>query len=441
MDTGVNVIPKLSGLLQRDKYQSFTSFDDSDPKKGHGTPIACLVAFGENSNIPRAKIISYKIFSEQIDKEAFNGMLKAIELYSSKCKMFTSSIVFEEEALSAYSKLDALIQKKNICFVSSAGNILLYSVTPSQRYPSYIPNFPVLYPAQITHVIGVGAITRKEKNGAIAPKNALSPFTRCGKSLPRLYDSKKPDVVEHGGNICYNGDSKGIGVSAFCKDGQNSDHFVGTSFSAPLVAGRLAEIVTKYGNRIKNSETLKAILFMSCDSRNSICAGYGVPRRFLSVDKNHALFIAEGNIRLSDLTQKDKYKRYYQNVEIWVPSGVGRIDMCLVHSDNYSTISEPSVNTYLRVNAWKTGREKTPVPPNNASEQKAKACVKFLRWSFKRNSMEGRWRFHIFPESTEFIDYSTRKNVMVRYGCAILLTTRQAKLNAVSLTDIARRNN
>lgn len=432
-DTGVNSIPKLLGLLiGRYKHPSFFDSDDSDPK-GHGTPIACLVSFGEDCPTPRAKIISYKLYSDQNRDNAFDGMWKAIEIYSSRCRIFTSSIVFEKDSLLAYSKLDALIQNKNVCFVSSSGNIPLEQLEPSQSYPNYIRDFPVLYPAQNIHVLGVGAITRKERNGSIAPKNALSPFTRCGKILPRLYDCKKPDVVEHGGNVCFNGDSDGIGVSSFLKDGQPSDAFIGTSFSAPLVAGRLAETVAKYGDCIHNCETLKAILFMSCDSRDSLCIGNGIPRQFVCADENHAVYVAEGNIRLSDLTTKIKAKRYLQEVKILVPKGVGRIDMCLVHSDNHHAISEPSLDTYLRVNAWKTGR-KGPIPPDDVAVQNRKEYVKFLRWSFKRKSMEGIWRFDIIPESIEFIDYSTRKNVIVRYGCVILLTSREARLMSLSDT-------
>lgn len=239
--------------------------------------------------------------------------------------------------------------------------------------------------------------------------------------------------------MCYNGDSEGIGVSSFCKDGQPSDAFAGTSFSAPLVAGRLAEIVAEYGDHIQDSETLKAVLFMSCDSRDSFCVGNGIPRQLLSVDENHAVIIAEGNIRLSDLTRKVKEKRYYHKVEIVVPRGVGSIVMCLVHSDNYHSVAEPSIDTFLRVNAWKTGRERSPVTPQNTYEQKKKEYAKFLKWSFRRRSMEGIWSFDIFPESTEFIDFSTRKNVSVRYGCVILLTSRYARLNSLSVTQIVAR--
>jgi hypothetical protein len=440
-DTGVNNIPQISSIIyERNKEDCFADLDDSH-SEGHGTPIACLVSFGEDYAAPRARIISHKIFSKQVSDAAFGGMLKAIKLYAPKCRIFTSSIVFDDDALSAYAKLDQLIQEKNICFVSAAGNIdnPLEQMNSVEHYPSYISNFPVLYPAQNAHVIGVGAITRKEKSGSVAPKDCLSPFTRCGKSLPRLYDSKKPDIVEHGGNMCYDGTSAGIGVSSFCKTGTPSDTFIGTSFSAPLIAGRLAEIVAKYGNQIRNSETLKAILFMSCDHRESTCFGNGVPHQFLSVNENNAVFVFEGSIRLSDLTSPKHKIEYYSRISVPVPAGVKQIDMCLVHSDNYS-ISEPTLDTYLYARAWKSGRPSSVVPPNNKDEQHKKEYVKFLRWSHSTKSMQGTWDFDIVPETSSFIDNSTKKNVVVRYGCVILLTAETGRFRSLTEDCIAEMN-
>jgi hypothetical protein len=441
-DTGVNSIPQISSIIyERNKEDCFADLDDSHPE-GHGTPIAYLVSFGEDYATPRARVISHKIFSEQFSDVAFEGMLKAIKLYSTKCRIFSSSIVFDDaDALSAYAKLDKLIQEKNICFVSAAGNINnpLEQMNSVGHYPSYINSFPVLYPAQNTHVIGVGAITRKEKSGSIAPKDCLSPITRCGKSLRRLYDSKKPDIVEHGGNMCYDGTSIGIGVSSFCKTGTPSDTFIGTSFSAPLIAGRLAEIVAKYGNQIRNSETLKAILFMSCDHRESTCFGNGIPHQFLTVNENNAVFVFEGFIRLSDLTSPSHRIEYYSRIAVPVPAGVKQIDMCLVHSDNYS-VSEPTLDTYLYARAWKAGRPSSPVPPDNKDELHKKEYVKFLRWSHKRKSMQGTWDFDIVPETSSFIDNSTKKNVLVRYGCVILLTAETGRFRSLTEDCIAEMN-
>jgi hypothetical protein len=435
VDSGVNEIPPLSGLIiECRKHPSFSDSDDGVEGDGHGTSIACLAARGEGNGSPRAKIISYKIYSDGNRNDAFAGMMDAIRSCLSMSRIFTSSIVFEVDELPAYARLDRLIQRANICFVSSAGNIPRTDILNNcSSYPSYIRNFPVIHPAQNVHVIGVGAITRKDKVGSIAPKDAISPFTRCGKTLTRLHDVNKPDVAEHGGNICY-GDlnSDGIGVSSYCKDGRYSESLVGTSFSAPLIAGRLAEIVAKYGGQLRNAETLQAILYMSCMDRNNPCVGNGIPRPFLTVDGNHAVFVSEGIIPLSDLTAI-RYRTMYSNrIPVQVPSGVGRIDLCLVHSDNYDGMVEPSLDTYLQVKAWKSGREGSPVPSVQESIQHSKVNIKFLSWQFEKKSMEALWTFEIIPESTVELAPSVRREVKVRYGCAIMLTSRVSRLSPLS---------
>jgi hypothetical protein len=439
-DTGLNDIPQISSCIHtRTKEASFSDSDDSDPE-GHGTPIACLVALGEGGFHCRARIISHKIYSDQIPDCAFDGMLNAIDLYSFISRIFASSIDFDVEssdALYAYSKLDQLIQQKNICFVSSAGNIPPANIN-SGRYPHNLKDFPVLHPAQNTHVIGVGAITRKDKNGAIAPKNCLSPFTRYGKTLSKLYDAKKPDTVEHGGNICYDGDSSGIGVSSFFKTGIASDAFIGTSYSAPLVAGHLAEILGKYAGCIKNSETLKSILFMSCNQRENTGFGNGAPNQFLFAEENQAVFVFEGSVKLPDSSPKRQRQEYFDRVSVPVPAGTKRIDMCIVHSDNY-TLSEPTLDTYVQIHARKSGSASI-VPPLNKDEENKREYVKYFRWSFKRKSMEGAWDFDIFPKTTEFIDEENKKSIILRYGCVILLTAQSRRFRPLTEDVIAEMN-
>jgi hypothetical protein len=434
-DTGLNNISQLSHVTAaRSKENDFATPDDSDAN-GHGTPISYLVSFGEEGKVPRARIISHKIYSEGIPNVAFDGMFNAIDTYAPNCRIFTSSITFSDEdseALLAYSKLDRLIQEKNICFVSAAGN-LPYDLTTLRNYPRSVLNSPVLFPAQNAHVIGVGAIARKEKTGAIAPRDSLSPFTRCGKTLSQLYSAQKPDAVEHGGNICPDGDSTGIGVVSYKKTGEKADSFIGTSFSAPLVAGHLAEIIAKYGNEIRNCEAFKALLFLSCSHRDIAGFGNGLPARFLSAESNQAVFLFEGSVKLSDFSTKGKWTEFYSQVSVPVPAATKLIEMCLVHSDNFS-LSEPSLDTYLRVRARKSGSNSI-VEPDNQEEQNKVQYVKFYRWTFKSRSMQAAWDFEIVPVTSRFIDDKNKKNITVRYGCAVLLSA--PSIGSQSLTDDA----
>ncbi len=243
-DTGANPISQICNVLERDKDIYFRDTDDSDPK-GHGTPIAHLVAFGENGTLPRARVISYKIFSPEINDMALEGMASALEKYSQNCRIFSSSVTFDatdNDSLFAYSKLGQIIQEKNVCFVAPVGNIY-DELIDRRRYPGMLANYPIDFPAQNPQVIAVSSIAKKVKPGSIAPPYCLSPFTKAGGTLTDILDSTKPDLVEHGGNVCDNLDSTGIGVCSFLKDGSPCDDIRGSSFAAPLAAGKLGQIL------------------------------------------------------------------------------------------------------------------------------------------------------------------------------------------------------
>ena len=424
VDSGLNVVPTLAPyVVERSAGPGFTDEGDGCGNGGHGTPVACLASLGEGSGSARSRIISYKIYSDQENGKAPTGMMEALRQYSDRAKVFVSSINLLADALPFYAKLDELIQKLNVCFVSSAGNIAEELRSRVDEYPDYIPEYAVLHPAQNAHVIGVGAIAKRMTPDCVAPENGLSPFTRCGGNLPRLYDTQKPDLVEHGGNVHRDSlDSNGVGVSSFDCNGAPTDSLAGTSFSAPLVARKLAEIVGRYGHKLKNAEAFKAVLFASCKGRHQ-CHGCGLPEDFLENTPQQATFLSEGSIRLSDLTQKKVETKFMDRISIPVPSGVRRIDMRLVHSDDIRSVTEPSLDTFLRVNARKTGRPSGLVQPDNTSAQNMKTYTKFFTWSFQRKDMEGIWSFDIVPETTRPISPFLRRDAAVRYGCVITATS------------------
>lgn len=434
-DSGVNDIVQLSSLItERDAVAEFgSSYNDGCDNEGHGTPVAYLVAKGDDAPHPRARIISYKIYSDSNEEVAFRGMIEAIQKYRDESKIFVSSINFEDEtALTSYAKLDNLIQESNICFVNSAGNLPIADVrSNASTYPSYISKFPLLHPAQNAHVVGVGAIAKAGNDSTIAPKGGLSPFTRCGKSLERLFEAVKPDAVDDGGNLTRTFDRIGVDVPVYAKDGSPSKATTGTSFSAPLVAGRLAEIVARFGSS-HNAELYKAIMFLFCDGATSRCYGKGAPQKFQDTEHRQAVFLAEGTIPLSDRQDVGVEHVFYNRVTIPVPDGVRKIEMCLVHSDDFYDDDEPSLDTYLRVNAWKAGRPSGRVPAENDKViQSTKSYVKHFVWGYKK-SMGATWNFDIIPETTREIDPLKRTNTRVRYGCAIRITTTKQSVYSLA---------
>jgi Subtilase family len=446
-DSGVNTTTVLApNIVLVDHLPQFPDGVDTD---WHGTPVSLLTTFGEGNAIQsRANIISYRIWSSSNRLHYLAGMLEAIRRYSGEARVFISSINayrYDTEALAALAVLDRMIQEKNICFVSSSGNIPSeVVVNPPSPYPSYIgsPGFESGHPSQNAHVISVGSYVRRSTGTSVAQAGQISPFSRCGKRLPMLYDVQKPDLCEHGGNVSIQGgmmSCSGMGVQTYSNTGRLAD-FAGTSFSAPLVAGRLSEIVAKYGNGIQNAETLKAILLMSCGSPKGNCFGNGVPDGVLTADQNHAVFFSEGEMGIQDLADPDTPFRLFSRFSIPVPRGVGRISMCLVHSDNLHSISQPSLDTYLTVRAWKTARERSWVEPNNREVQLARTYVKFPYWAFDVRSMEGDWNFQIIAQPTRGLHADIQSKLRVRYGCVVELASRTSRLYPLT-NDVIRMMN
>lgn len=433
MDSGISDVPQLSGLVvSKDGYTGFLDFNDGCSPIGHGTPIACLAIYGEEFSEPEAKVISYKLYADNRRSVVFQGLRRAISKYFPETRIFLSSINFDGDYPEAIAFLDRLIQEKNICVVFSAGNIekqtVLNCIANGPPYPSYIRNFPIKQPAQAITITAVGAISKKDSHATIAHVNELAPFTTCGTRNPFLYQSPKPEVVQHGGNICRDGSASGVGLESVCKDGTRVQDLAGTSFSAPLFARRLAEIEAKYGHRIRNAETLKAIALAGSNREVRDCIGFGETNHFSNCDRFHALIVSEGTISLPDTSRPDHNLYYKAEIHVRIPKFIEKIEMFVVHSDNYTRVICPSLNTFLKVYAYKTGRETGHVSLDNPEELGKKSHMKVFRWSFERRSMEGDWTFVIRPETTADMLAEHRRQTTIRYGCAILVTAKFSSL-------------
>jgi hypothetical protein len=361
MDTGVNSISQLRNIVvQKDGLHGFRDFDDGYMNGGHGTPVACLASLGETLNEQTAKIISYKVYADNRIGLVYQGFVQAINKYSAQnVRLFTSSIVFTNPQPLATSKLNKLIQEKNVCVTFSSGNIapneVLKRISNGSPYPSYIKDYPVQDPTRAVTVLSVGAVTQKDSLVSIARKYQLSPFTRCGTATPNLYKCPKPELVQHGGNQCHNGTAIGVGVDSFDRNGNPCSFLMGTSFASPLLVHELAKIEGKYGKKIRNAETLKAIAlafskintFSHSKTHDSVseCLGFGETKFTGSCDWFHTLLITEGTIPLTDKISliKTKKNRYFKSRirRIRIPRFIKKIEMFLVHSDNNFKITTP----------------------------------------------------------------------------------------------------
>lgn len=446
MDSGAENIAELAGIVTRDGYSAFAVFDEGLKfNDGHGTPICYLVAYGENGARVQMKIISYKIYSSQINTVGYAGLVAAINKYSTQSRLFVSSIGYEGIEKHYIARLDAEVQEKNICLVCAAGNIcmpqILNHMSNNKPYPLYLKEHKICPPSTGVNIVCVGAIAKKEisksaTSYSIAPISALSPHSRCGNGNAMLFDCKKPEVVEHGGNLNYLSgvlSEKGVGVTGINYLGAQTNSLAGTSFAAPLFMRKLAMIESRWGSSIKNAETLKAIAFMSCTPVIGF-SGYGEAAAISGTDRNHALYVTEGIIPLEDKTDKNfKTVSKSETQKMKIPQGIKQIDVCLVHSDNIEKSVEPTLNTYVDVEMRKTGSDSEVNP--RAGNPTEKTNVKFLSYKFDTHSMEAQWWLRLAASPTAPLLPDEMKNARVRYGCAVLLSRADDYTNVLSVNQ------
>jgi len=429
VDTGVEDIPQLLSLIENISYENF--FTDGKDQDNHGTPISCLVTHGEGFDIskPLFKIISHKIYSENLERgDLFQGLINAIELYEDITKVFVSSCHYlydNEEERNLTARLNKFIQEKNICVIFCCGNTLPpYDVA---NYPGYIDSNKVVHPSDAISITSVGSLVKYTNSLSFAPIGGPSPFTRIG-CPTNLAKSIKPEVVQHGGNCSYLGNDYGIGVKTFSNLGNRCERS-GTSFAAPLFARTIANIYQIYGDKFQNNETARAIAFSSCTkgtSRFSKYLGFGESSMDDSIYTpwNNVRIAFEGNIPL-ELIRKGQGYDVYDEIRFVVPPGISDIDLTIVHTDDYTRyLSEPKLHSFLSITTWKPGRE-APVEPKIIFPGQLSHAKK-LSWQYSRGTV-GSWAFQIYPKNLD-IPKNERSEVTLRYGGLIELTARRGIL-------------
>lgn len=442
MDSGVNQIPKLNSIILSRNSYNFVNLDDGHVDHGHGTPIAHLIAYGENNEPPIANIISYKIWASNERTFASRGLIRGIEEYCDQTRFFVTSIGIPDMPNHLLVTLDKLIQSKNVCLVASAGNLefpeLQSCLVNGGQYPQYLRRFPVMSPANGVNIVAVGSYAIKTSNRfqSIADAKQISPHSRCGAGEYNLFECKKPQVVEHGGNINivdrdFNLNDEGVGVDTISRLGTPIS-MSGTSFSSPLFVRRLVRIQRVYRDSISNIETLLAISYLSCENNFEGCSGYGAPMDFTHSDYDDAVYLAEGTIGFTQVVD-NTITTPINDIIIYVPPKVHEIKFCLAHSDDFHKAVIPTLETFFEIKTTKTGSD-SQVYPINRNDISNKTNVKILTYKFDQRSMEGWWTFSIIPRTTNGIIREDKRKIHVRFGCAILLKGESDRRSNKSLT-------
>ncbi|MBR4751812.1 MAG: S8 family peptidase [Thermoguttaceae bacterium] len=224
----------------------------------HGTPVASRAAFGyicahseDTTLTPRAKIIDAQIVGN--DELSEDNMVKrvreAVEAFSDVAKIFNFSynadvcIEGSEMSILGY-EFDLLSRKHGVRFVISAGNHHLFRTQDSLKDIISDDDSRISPPADAMLGITVGAVVGFDHDGSLSKRNEIAPYSRRGPGFSGFY---KPDLVAYGATIDSNGDVPDSYSYCLFKD-KGICPKAGTSFTAPIVAGDLAQITTVVPN-------------------------------------------------------------------------------------------------------------------------------------------------------------------------------------------------
>jgi hypothetical protein len=321
---------------------------------GHGTKVAGIAAFGDVRECVDRKtfespvrIISVKVVNDegQFDDTTTipDQMDKAIRaLHQRGCRVVNIAlgdkhrIPYDGGRVSLWAAtLDTLARELDIVVIVSAGNSVGGARAPwgpqaeqiTQTYPNYLVSAEnrIVDPATAAIALTVGSLAHAnglptEPTGgaelrSVASLNTPTPITRSG---PGANDSIKPDVVDFGGTVLFDGMTQRI-VSGddYASAGMltlRADYIqglltssTGTSMAAPRIAFKAALLLrampTASANMIRAllalsasppTQALQCLNHLGAHGQRA-CLGYGIPdvARALDSEERRVVFVAD----------------------------------------------------------------------------------------------------------------------------------------------------
>lgn len=345
IDSGVNDHPLIADILVGaiGVPDTLGTADDW----GHGTRVAGIATFGDlraqlgARTLERgARLCSAKVVDE---RGAFpdrrltpRQMREAITRLNAEfdCRIFVIALgdsrrIYDGGKVGPWAAtLDELVRELNVVIIVSAGNRAPRSGNRIEQavtgYPGYLtePANRLCEPAGAMNVVTVGSLAhgdgigpRVAENVGVRPitaANEPSPFSRAG---PGLRGAIKPDVVDIGGTLIYDPVVMALrGGEQLAEAGVLSLHHrpadrlfaagSGTSYSAPVVAFKAAQILGRFPDASANlirallagsttvpEEARTKLQLLGPDTERAIC-GHGV------VDMERAAFSDDARVVL-----------------------------------------------------------------------------------------------------------------------------------------------
>ena len=259
LDTGVDFPPELEPLI----VEHWVPTGAAPGDKKHGTNVAGKVAFenlGEQlaSGVltPRARIIDCNIRGLDPDSKKpdrpdlicnstmIARIKEAVLRYKDITKIFNFSssaetpIQGDEISILGY-ELDVLAIQYGVKFTISAGNHYLYRSQDSLQDILNDVDNRIAAPADSMLNIAVGAIVGAEHKEGLSRQYDVAPYSRIG---PGFRGFRKPDIVSYAGTMTKADFVPPDEYAMMIASGGQWAFEAGTSFTAPTIAGDLAEI-------------------------------------------------------------------------------------------------------------------------------------------------------------------------------------------------------
>jgi len=220
----------------------------------HGTSVSCKVVFPhfgvqllQDFITPRARIVDCNIMESNIsipENVMIARITEAVEKIKTVTNIFNLSanttVPIEGDTISIIGyALDALTIKQSVKFVISAGNHNVFYSSATLEEILDDTDTRISAPADSMLNITVGAVVGVNHEGSQSKANMIAPYSRKGPGFAGL---RKPDIVAYGATCLQDGTVPSDPYSIMLGAGGKIVRAAGTSFTAPLVAGDLAEL-------------------------------------------------------------------------------------------------------------------------------------------------------------------------------------------------------
>jgi hypothetical protein len=402
LDDGVKFPAELESIIST----HWTPSDSSGGECRHGTEVASKAAFANVGEqlatgymTPRARIIDCNIRDgKKLSEDTMIRRIKeAVETFHDVAKIYNFSSAaetpIEGDIISNLGyELDYLSYLYGVKFTIAAGNHKLYKTETSLGGILDDTDARIALPADSMLNISVGSVVGKDHAGSLSKRGDVAPYSRIG---PGFCGMRKPDIVAYGGTILSN-DNTPIDEFALmlATEGRLAVE-AGTSFTAPDVAGGMAQILqTVPGGYTLMAETLLyhgAELPLLIDGKNKLvkdeaayygdCYGRGIPVLESSMysSANRVTFIHSGTLnRKTKRHVKFLMPKVFETVKKQRKAKV--IVTCVTQPPVDHTKGEEYLGAYVRASLHKLdgkGQNKSSNPKVTDGRRKWDTCYHF----------------------------------------------------------------